>query len=291
MKGVIDTEILSNFVWEAFQGVIDNVSNDLINAFILSFTDVMSLATFFLETTYVKNAIALSIETAGLLLGLKVAAEALKALTLYENGEPVDPGNLLIRVAISVAIISTSPWVVKYVYELGTALAGDVATLANINVEDLTAVETVAGALNMPFVVGLMLIVIAIMWAFLMLQMCKRAIEIVALAVTGPFMAIGILSPNLGAFEGWKSELIVQSVSQALQMFLIKGALVTLSLLGAKPPLTQVFVFIGWLWVALSAPSWLRQRMYSAGLTGAVGGAAQQAGSMVVMRKIFTKGV
>lgn len=104
------------------------------------------------------------------------------------------------------------------------------------------------------------------------------------LCVAGPVMAVGLTQENEGLMGLWWRELLVLSVTQAAQVFLLKGALgmgITWS------PLLAV----AFLWVAVRAPSVLRTMAYHTGVGTATGSAAQAAGTAVIFRRLAARGV
>jgi hypothetical protein len=104
-------------------------------------------------------------------------------------------------------------------------------------------------------------------------------------------MALGLTNTNSQAFQTWWRELLNISLAQAIQMFLIKVSLYTLTLsVNAENPLLNVMIFCGFMWVTYKSPTILKQYTSSTGLARAGGQVAQQAGSMAIMRKMMMRG-
>ncbi|MGB9847281.1 MAG: conjugal transfer protein TrbL family protein, partial [Desulfotomaculales bacterium] len=122
-----------------------------------------------------------------------------------------------------------------------------------------------------------------------LIQMGIRSVEVAVLAAVGPIMAVGLTRADEGVAAVWWRELIVLSLSQAVQVFLIKGLLSTFMTLTFGADILKLFLLIGWLWVAFRTPTVLRQYAYHSGLGGAIGQTAQTAGTWYIMRRMFTK--
>jgi len=108
--------------------------------------------------------------------------------------------------------------------------------------------------------------------------------------VSAPIMAVGLTRPDEGVWTVWWRELIVLSLSQAVQTFMIRGFLSTEVNMQFNSSVLSLLMLIGWLWVAFKTPSVLRQFAYHTGMGSAVGQAGQSAGSMYIMRKMIMKG-
>ncbi|MDN5347394.1 MAG: hypothetical protein PWP65_958 [Clostridia bacterium] len=251
----------------------------------------LALALGILNSTYVINAISLSQLVAGSLLALKVGTEALQVYVLHTAGDPnADPGGLLRRTAMAAAIIGGVPWLVRTVYTWGGQLAMAVADLSAVNPTPANFLDTLVTAAPMPVFMIITALAATVIWALILIQTGIRAVELAALAAVGPIMAVGLTSVNEGVAGVWWRELVVLSASQAVQTFLIKGFLATIMTFTFNSDVLKLFMLIGWLWVAFKTPTVLRQFAYHSGIGGVAVGAAQQAGTMYIMRRMLTKG-
>lgn len=210
-----------------------------------------------------------------------------------------DMQGVMVRLAQTIAMISAAPWVTKEVYAWGSAIAGDVANFSGAPTE--AEGGNMLKNLLLPMLTGsaeglIILIAVAIIFAVLiyllvLVQTFIRAAELAVVAVVGAFMALGLSNPSSQAFQTWWRELLNISLAQAIQMFLLKVSLYTLIFSVTSPdPLLKLMVFCGFMWVTYKSPSILKQYVHSTGVGRAGGQAVQQAGSMMIMRKVMTKG-
>lgn len=276
-----------NLIIDGFIGVITRIADDITNFVTGVMVTIMGDAIKLLDARFVINAILLAQTVAGSLLALKIAVEALKAFMLYSNGEATNPGELLKRSAISAALIGSGPWIVKYVYQFGTSLAYDVANLAGADAKNL--LDVIHNGVSSTIITPIIIIVAFIIFLLVYMQMFVRSAELVVLAVTGPIMAIDMRPTGGGLTAIWWRELLIISMSQPLQIFLIKCALLAATFLNSADPIEKLCLTIAFLWLAYKSPSVIKQYTYNSGVGGAIGGAAQQAGTMVIMRKMMTR--
>jgi len=121
------------------------------------------------------------------------------------------------------------------------------------------------------------------------LQSIIRSVEIAFLSVAGPIMAVGLTGADEGAWAVWWRELIVVSMSQAVQMFMLTGFFSTIGGMLVGQPLNVYTLLVGvaWLWVAHRSPAVLRQFSYHTG-TGSLASTAARTGTSVV-RALVTR--
>lgn len=282
--------VISNLINTAITDFITNLLDSILSVFVAFAGDEMALALKILETPYVVNAISLSRSLAGSLLGVKVAAEAVKTYILYSSGDPgAEPLSLLRRSAFSAFMIGAGPWAVTTVYKFGGELARAVAKLPSTNADNpLNTIFSLSASFSAALVVTSFAAVI--IWALILIQTGIRAVEIAFLAVSGPIMAVGLTRPDEGVWSVWWRELIVLSLSQAVQTFMIRGFLSTAANIFFSSPMLNMLMLIGWLWVAFKTPAVLRQFAYHSGMGSAIGHAGQTAGSMYLLRKVMLRG-
>jgi len=277
---------LSDLIWDGFTNALANIYNALLNSLAGGMIGSMSAALQILDSTYVSNIVADAQVIAGSLLALKIAYDALYAYILHSNGEPVDAGNILVRVSLAAAGVAGTPWLARLVYSSCTDLASQVAGSQAI---DASQFSPFVALTNPTIIMTVAAIVGLVLWILILVQTGVRAVELAVLSVTGSVMSIGLTNPDQGTFSVWWRELVVLSMSQVIQIFLVKGALTSMSLVSVGT--MQIFFFIGWLWVAYRTPAVLRQFAYSTGVGGAVAGGIQQGGTLLLMRRVFARGV
>ena len=279
-------EVLAGLIWDGFVNVVTNIYNSLLTSLTGGMLNSMAAALQILDTTYIKNIIIDAQIIGGSLLVLKILFEILHTHILHINGEPTDSGGLLIRVSLAASAVIGAPWIARQVYSACTDLASEIAGSQAIESSQLSPFFLIG---EISFIIMIVAIAGLVLWTLILIQTGVRAVELAVLSVVGSVMAVGLTNPDQGTFAVWWRELIVLSMSQVIQIFLVKGAFSTLSLLSLTA-LMQMFFFIGWLWVAYRTPAVLRQFAYSTGIGGAVAGAAQQGGSLMLMRMLLKRG-
>lgn len=272
-----------------FEFIFSNFFNDLLNTFSVYIVDIMSLSQKVLEMPFVQNGVAYAQALAFALLATKVLSEGINQYILYQSGDPdADPSGLIIRTGKSIAVISTLPWIVLQIFKFGTKVATDVANLGagKMSTSDITFLSTyVVSTGGLP--VAIMGIIIVIMLLVVAIQATIRGAELALMAVLGPIMALNLTSNNQNIWSSWLKQVIIICVSQALQIFMIKGVF---TLIATGISTGGILLVFGWLWVTIKSPKYLQQFAHSTGFSGAVGGTAKQAGSMAVMKMVMSKG-
>lgn len=181
------------------------------------------------------------------------------------------------------------PWLVRWLYRLGTEIALEVSGPGGISPSDPTYGNFMQSVSTLPLV---LILVAMVLIALIYIQTFIRAAHLGMLAVIGPIVAIGLVGSNSSnVFNLWVRELVVVCFSQALQVFMLMAALYALGSIMTGNTVTALLMFVGWLWSTMKAPSVLKQMLYSSGLDSVAGGAAQSAGTMVLVRKMMTRGV
>lgn len=225
----------------------------------------------------------------------KIAAESLTTYILYTNGDPdSDPTGLLVRSFQSIAAILCIPWILRQMYLMGTAIANDVINIKGYASADLTLLNFGYSVENMMVVLAALGIVAIVFTILIFLQTYIRAAELGSQAITGSIIALNLTSPNRSLWDNWFKKSMVITMSQGLQLFLIKAAFYSLatSIVSPNNPIEALKAFggfFGWLYVAYKTPSSLQNMVYSSGSSKIAGGVAQAAGNAYIMRRIITK--
>ena len=266
-----------------------NFLTELINTFSEFLVNIMALSLKVLELPFVKNGVTYAQTLAFALLAAKVICEGINQYILYQSGDPdADPSGLIIRTGKAIAVISTLPWIVLQIFTFGTKVANDVAKLdwgklGSSDITFLSAFVTSTGGLP----IAIMGIIILIMFLVIAVQATIRGAELALMAVLGPIMALNLTANNHNVWSSWIKQVIIICVSQALQIFMIKGAF---TLVATGISTNGLLLLFGWLWVTIKTPKYLQQFAYSTGFTGAIGGTAKQASTMAVMKMVMSKG-
>lgn len=283
----------------ALEFIFETIIDGMLSLMAGIMANVAASAAIVLEMTIVINAIQYSQILAGTILVVKVAYHALTTYILQQSGDSeADPGGLLIRTAQAAFVIAAVPWLVRNIYLFGSTVAQDISRLDGVNVEASEPLKQLwltasMGESVLLFAVGM--IFALVMLLIIVIQSFIRAGELAIIAASGALMALSISGQNNGWFSTWWKELLTISATQAIQILLVKlafGVLQRSSEVGSvgefltNNTFVNLLLFIGILWVTIKAPNVLRGFIHSSG-TGKVAG---QAGTMVMMRKIMTRG-
>lgn len=273
-------------IFKIIEGIFSFFVESILNVFGTTVADIMQSSLQILDFPLVKNTIKYAQILALSLLAVKTVYEAFQTYILHENGDPdADPTGLLVRTGQAVAIILSSEWILRTVFEWGSKVASDVGgigtglvSMQNIGLMLSDFFATMGGSF------ALLAIIVLICFLVVYIQATIRGAELALMAVVGPILALNITANNRSTWSAYFKQLLVVCTAQALQIFMLKGAIY---LITTK---YSIFIIIGWLWVTIKTPKFLQQFTYSTGFTGAVGGGVKQAGTMVLMRKMMTKG-
>lgn len=289
--------MISNLIESAIENFFKKIVEQAINMFLEFLSAINGMASQVLDMPVVTSGIVYSQALAGTILVTKVAYEAWVTHILRQSGDPdADPGGLLFRSASAAAFIGGAPWLVKWLYGFGTAVASDIAKLPGVDFSSAGSpmealLDMVVASTTYPIFMAVGVLFAVVIFIIILIQTFIRAAELAVVAVVGSFMALGLSNPNSTAFSSWFKELLSLSMAQAVQMFLVKVSFFTLTYFSfGGIPLFNLFLFCGFLWVTYKSPSILKQYVYSTGLGKAAGSGASSIGSMMMMRRIFTKG-
>jgi hypothetical protein len=205
-------------IYELISGAIVNffagISDSMISMVVIEVTKLFEMAMDILQNPLVRNAIVISQAAAGSLLAVAVSVECLRSYILYQHGEPAgDIGRLLTRAALCAAAIAGIPWLAKFVYQLGNSLAVALGSVSAYEVEQGFEGVKLSGAALMPITDVIMIIIVLVLWFIILVQAAIRGVELGALAVVGPVMAIGLLKNDEGVFATWWRELVILSMT------------------------------------------------------------------------------
>lgn len=275
---------IAEWISDAIISFFNELLNEQIELVTTAMASMFSMALNLMDEDYVRNTILVAQVISGGIMAVRIAYHALTTYILYQNDdESADPKKLLFDTVTGAALVTGTPWIAAWTYSLGTVLARDIANVIGVTSQEPAILSIVLGS-GFSFI--LIAIVAAVLLLLILFQAAVRAVEVCLLAVMGPILAVGGLNSEL--FSAWWKNLLVVSLTQAVQIFLIKGAFVNMALTNREIGNHLLFTF-GFLWVAYKTPSVLKEYAYSTGTAQAAGGAAQQAGTYVLMRRMFTR--
>jgi len=270
-----------DFLISGVAAVIQRFFQDMVALFSGVIAQEHQLAMEILNHPFVANATSAMQIIAGSLLAVKVAIEVFQHYILFSSGEnSVGPMKLLQRVPYAAALIAGGPFIAREVFNWGAVLAIAISQVPiagdaqdNIFIQILERSLVGAVVTNMAF--SIMLIFTLIFWLLVVIQTVIRAVELAFISVSGPIMAIGLTRFDEGVWAAWWRELLVLSLSQAVQMFFLTGFFSSLQHIMDSGVLeisfSSMLLPIAWLFVAFKSPTVLKQYAYHTGVgnTGA----------------------
>lgn len=275
------------FVNKCIQYFFSSFFSDLISFFAGTLSDIMASSSDVLDLPIVGNATTYFQSLAFTILVLKSTFEAYQTYILYQNGDSdADPASLLVRTTQAVAVIASLPFIVEEVFKFGTKVTADLSGLSvgSTGIDDFIAMLKIVVA-SSGTVVLLFFIIVIVLMLVISVQAAIRGAELALMMIIGPIMALNLTSNNTGMWSSWFKQLLIVCTAQGLQIIMLMGAF-------SKVTNTSVsggglIVAIGWLWVTIKTPKFIQQFAYSTGFSGAIGGTAKQAGSMMIMKKMM----
>lgn len=286
-------------IYKFINGSVDSWITQWVEKFISGFSGILGLimgtASDVLHERFILWGIAYAQALALSIIATKIAAESLSTYILYTNGDPdSDPSGLVVRAAQSVGTILSIPWILWTMFQAGTAIAKDVINIPGYQHQELNLLMFGYTLENLVAVLAILIIVAVIFLVIIFLQTNIRAAELGLLAIIGSILALNLTSPNRTYFSSWLKRVLVVTCTQGIQLLLIKAAFYSLATSIFTPGdmnavLAAFGKFFGWLWVAYKTPDVLQQVVYSSGVSNVAGGAASQAGTMMLMRKVIFK--
>lgn len=298
MRGAI--EKMMEYMEDGIQGIIIRIFSDIAEAAVNFMLQILggihSASINVFEYDFVLKGILLAQGIGIMLLAIRIAYESLVTYILRISGDATaDPGGLLIRAMVSVAIIGSMPWLPIYVYRIGTAVAADISRLpGNDPAEGLDTnvfLSLLQDGFALPLTIifmAVLIIVSVVMILIVIIQMSIRSAELAFIGILGPIMAIGL---NSNLFGQWWKKLISIVLAQAAQLLTLRFSFYILHALFFNFDVMAFIFFIGFLWVTVKSPKILEQLIDSTGLGRFVGGVGMAVSSRMMMRRVFTRGI
>lgn len=275
-------QLINYFFITLLTQIIDYFRNILVS--------ISSTAIDILTLDIVKKAVGYAQSLAMVLLIIKSGTEAFQTYILHQNGDPdADPTGLLIRTGQAVAVIMCLPWIVEQLFTFGIKVTRDISGVAVGSPQESDFVRFLSSVNfnNSSISIVLLFLLFVILMLIVAMQMTIRGAELALLSIIGPILALNITANNRSLWSAWFRQLIAISLTQALQIFMLTGAL---TLFLAQPISSNAFIWgFGWIWVTLKCPKFIQQFVHSTGLSGAVSGTAKQAGSIAITRMMILR--
>lgn len=255
------------------------------------------------------------------ILGAYVAYIALVRYILWGDGTPDPDGTILTKSLLRTAVyVGLSGFLATAMFQWGITLAGFITSTTMLHVAqslhglwgNIVALPGSLGglALGLSLAIGVGVALLLVVC----FQMAIRAAQLVVYVVGAPLAALGQMHVDGGVWNGWWANLVILSLSQAVQMLCFVGLVNTTQVLTstadvhwiyamahhmpvATPAAMSVNVIvtvlnvvfalllvIGWLIVAIQGPHLLKQWSYHTG----VGGFAMWVGGQTASRGLTT---
>ncbi len=229
---------------------------------------------------FAQSAIHLSQAAAAGLLAMRLAWEAYQNATLRAEGVTTDPGSLLKRTVAAAVAIAVGPLLAEQAFLAANSLAAAIAGLIGVAAQpgalqsSLTGMATgLVGGATADIGMILVAAVFALLLPIVLISALVRSLEALVLIVLAPVLALGFMSGG-GTADAWLRELLVICGAQAIQVLMVFLAVSfvvnpsQLELNAATFGIWGLLWGIAALWVALRAPSVIRQYSYHSGAGG-----------------------
>jgi len=290
----------SDLVTEGIMGFFQRLLTDLVAFAGGTMAREHMLAIGILNAPFVVNATGAMQTVGGALLAVKLAIDVTRQYILFASGDAdVSPIKAVRRVAYAAAMMAGGPWIAREVFTWGAKLSIMVAqTPAVPEVEPLADVVAafMVGAIPgtvaiFSFGVAIMLLIMLVFWMIIVFQTVVRAVELAFISVAAPVMAVGLTQQDEGTWAVWWKELIVLSLSQAVQMFFLTGffgAIATIAV-GAAFSFHGFLLPLAWLFVAYKSPAVLRQMAYHSGVGQAMASGVRSFATPAINKVILAR--
>ncbi|MBS3949752.1 MAG: hypothetical protein KGZ53_03695 [Peptococcaceae bacterium] len=278
----------SNILIRSINDFLVHVLNDVMGFFVGGIAREHEMALRILDQPFVVGAIQLAQVVAGSLLTLKIGVEILRNYILFSSGSSeVNPVKLVKRSMYAAMMIAGGPWLARNVFGYGAYLAVSISQVPLVAEGANPLGAILRGSVGAGFGFLLMFIAMVVFWALVYVQSIIRGVEVAFLSVSGPIMAVGLTGSDEGAWAVWWRELVVVSLSQAVQMLMLTGFFASLTA-GQVVNGYSMLVGVAWLWVAFKTPSVLKQFAYHTGTGSLASGATrmgQNIASVIIKKK------
>jgi hypothetical protein len=290
----------SDLVTEGVIGVFQRLLTDLVAFASGTMAREHTLAIGILNSAFVVNATSALQTVGGALLAVKLAVDVTRQYILFASGDAeVNPIKAVRRTAYATAMMAGGPWIAREVFTWGASLSIMVAqTPAVPEAEPLAGVVAafVAGAVPgaakaFSFGIAIMLLIMLVLWLVIVFQTVVRAVELAFISAAAPVMAVGLTQQDEGVWAVWWKELVVLSLSQAVQMFFLTGffGAIAAVVVGAVFSFHGFLLPLAWLFVAYKSPAVLRQMAYHSGVGQAMAGGVRSFATPAINRVILAR--
>ncbi len=265
---------------------------------------ISRLALIQANLSWVQNAKTDMEAVAWTILGFYVVYIAFTRYIMWNEGTADPDGSGLVKSILRAAIyVALSGFVATAMFQWGIALSGQITGGTMLSAQQamhglLGNIVALPGslvglALGLVLAVGVGVILLVVVC----FQMPIRAAELVVYVIAAPLVGLGQMQSGGGVWNGWWTNLVILSLSQAVQMLCFVGlvestqvlttdpgwmhalisagpiiaapvAIPAATLMTALNVVFMIFLIIGWLIVAIRGPHLLKQWSYHSGVGG-----------------------
>jgi hypothetical protein len=284
IESAFSTAIVSFFVMIA-EGAIDFV--------IGLFGEIYGITFNITEYPVVKNLTAMSMTIGFSLIAVKVIYDTIVTYQLRITGDPnSNPGGLLVRATISIALIFSLPLILSTIFKLTTYLVKGIESIDGlknvINGEGMNIIGAGGALQGLLFTLASLVIVGIIMLFITLIQVGMRSSEMAMVVILAPIMASMF---GTGLFKEWWNHLLRLCITHVIQLIMLKITFYLLIHSWALGEYTPYIIFLGGLAVTIKSPKIAEKYIDSTGVGGAITGTTKTAGTMYFMRKALARGM
>lgn len=258
------TENINEFLLDQITGLVQFLGDAINNIFY----DIVDFAN---SNAYVQQAETAIMLISLALIGLQIAKMVLGGYILetsYDSDE--DPFNLLVRIAITVAVITNSGWIFDYFMSvskhfaddlLSSVSAGGAADTTNLLLgTDIRALGLMAGT----FLLAIVIVLISFI-AFTVIGGIRGA-ELIAMKLAFPLFSLDLLSSGHERFTNFFTAYIVAFFTFSFQMLFYCLALASYASMTADAPVYFLSTMV-WIYIAMFGPKSIEKYLFKTGLT------------------------
>lgn len=214
--------------------VTTSITNSVLD-FLMPFLSVgLRLNVDFWEVSYIVKALSYSCAVATGLLAIKVIKDLMVTYNLNMAGDPTsNPMNKIVKTGIAVIMIWAVPQVVKYAAYLGNTMVAEIGSLGasssyeyalelsgafqNAQVFKMMTTSTFAPGFKV-----ILIIIVVINFIRICFMLIKRTIELLVMALIGPFFSISLAGDDYSLYGQWLKQLGLLIGSHIIQIILVR---------------------------------------------------------------------
>ena len=277
---------LGKIISEAIAGFIKYIGDSITEIVMRMLVEIHATSTIITDMDLVNNAIRYVQLLAFTLLLVKTVVEGFGIYVMYQNGDPdISPAKHLSRAIQAGVAIAAMPTFIRMVYGFSINISKDIISLYSGAMDLRGAIETVVLT---PLIGAILILIVLISLLVIIVQVSVRGAEISLMLITAPIFSLNLTTEGRGLFGSFLRHVFSVSLTQCVQIFLVRAMMVTAWGIGltGDPIVVEVMRFLlilAWVLVAIRAPKFLNDIMYSSGISNIV----ISTGRMILYRAIM----